>query len=275
MQSELPREFCLSKSIPTRLIIAYNFESDKRALVFRNKKSQWHILLFDDIREAVIARDHSNAYFLCSSAILSASDSGWAIPKDLNPDMTFIVSSIAENFAIHSVPFTSSIDPRITKIFAENWSRSDLPKGILSHPLNLTDRQYLFFERSNPVRPSLEFDLDLFETKENHDLNTNVNFDDYIIDVEKIAKGLDQRTTIMLRNIPNKYTQGMIVELLNESHWGEYDFVYLRIDFRNRCNVGYAFINFSCPIHVASFVKRVGGMKWSRFNSDKVFFVLT
>mmetsp|Transcript_27915 Transcript_27915/g.80022 ORF Transcript_27915/g.80022 Transcript_27915/m.80022 type:complete len:390 (+) Transcript_27915:39-1208(+) len=51
-------------------------------------------------------------------------------------------------------------------------------------------------------------------------------------------------TTAMLRNIPNKYTRDMLVEQLNRNFKGQYDFLYLPIDFKNKCNVGYAFINF-------------------------------
>eukprot|EP01119_Soliformovum_irregulare_P011987 TRINITY_DN3074_c0_g1_i2.p1 TRINITY_DN3074_c0_g1~~TRINITY_DN3074_c0_g1_i2.p1 ORF type:complete len:687 (+),score=177.89 TRINITY_DN3074_c0_g1_i2:164-2224(+) len=54
----------------------------------------------------------------------------------------------------------------------------------------------------------------------------------------------DLRTTLMIRNIPNKYTQKMLLAAVDERHRGTYDFFYLPIDFKNKCNVGYAFINF-------------------------------
>ncbi|KAG9284764.1 hypothetical protein G9A89_000913 [Geosiphon pyriformis] len=90
------------------------------------------------------------------------------------------------------------------------------------------------------------------------------------LDLEKISTGEDQRTTFMIRNIPNKYTQRMLLETLDETHKGQYDFVYLRMDFKNRCNVGYAFINFVDANAVLSFAKTRVGKRWSRFNSDKV-----
>lgn len=57
---------------------------------------------------------------------------------------------------------------------------------------------------------------------------------EYQIDLEKIAKGLDKRTTIMIRNIPNKYTQQLLLNEINVAHKGKVDFFYLPLDFKNR-----------------------------------------
>lgn len=68
-------------------------------------------------------------------------------------------------------------------------------------------------------------------------------------------------TTVMLRNIPNRYTRDMLVERLNEKYKGAYDFVYLPIDFNSKCNVGYAFINFTTPDVAAAFMQEYHGAK--------------
>lgn len=45
--------------------------------------------------------------------------------------------------------------------------------------------------------------------------------------------GIDERTTVMLRNIPNKYTQRMLLTEVNSLGFeGQYDFFYLPIDYR-------------------------------------------
>ena len=60
----------------------------------------------------------------------------------------------------------------------------------------------------------------------------------------------DRRTTLMIKNIPNKYTQKMLLSTMDEQFRGAYDFFYLPIDFKNKCNVGYAFINMvRAPAH--------------------------
>ncbi|KAK6134959.1 hypothetical protein DH2020_031296 [Rehmannia glutinosa] len=92
----------------------------------------------------------------------------------------------------------------------------------------------------------------------------------YQLDLEKIANGEDIRTTLMIKNIPNKYTSKMLLAAIDETHKGTYDFLYLPIDFKNKCNVGYAFINMVSPSHIITFYEAFNGKKWEKFNSEKV-----
>lgn len=45
---------------------------------------------------------------------------------------------------------------------------------------------------------------------------------------------------------------------------------YLPIDFKNKCNVGYAFINMVSPQSIISFYEIFNGKRWEKFNSEKV-----
>lgn len=92
----------------------------------------------------------------------------------------------------------------------------------------------------------------------------------YELDIDKIMRGDDTRTTLMIKNIPNKYTSKMLLAAIDENHRGTYDFIYLPIDFKNKCNVGYAFINMINPQHIIPFYQTFNGKKWEKFNSEKV-----
>uniref|UniRef100_UPI003524939B RNA-binding protein n=1 Tax=Salmonella enterica TaxID=28901 RepID=UPI003524939B len=89
-------------------------------------------------------------------------------------------------------------------------------------------------------------------------------------DLSRVLSGGDPRTTLMVRNIPNKYTQKMLLAAVDGALAGGYDFFYLPIDFKNKCNVGYAFINVTKPALIEPLVRRFHGKRWDRFNSEKV-----
>ena len=55
---------------------------------------------------------------------------------------------------------------------------------------------------------------------------------DLPINLEKIMSGEDRRTTLMLKNIPNKYYQKSLLQEIDMKHKGRYDFLYLPMDFK-------------------------------------------
>mmetsp|Transcript_96551 Transcript_96551/g.251620 ORF Transcript_96551/g.251620 Transcript_96551/m.251620 type:complete len:467 (+) Transcript_96551:97-1497(+) len=78
--------------------------------------------------------------------------------------------------------------------------------------------------------------------------------DDKVTDVK-----LEDRTTVMLRNLPNNYSRKMLLDMMDsEGFAGQYDFVYFPIDFRTHASLGYAFINLDSPSIVPRF--------WSTFD---------
>jgi hypothetical protein len=101
----------------------------------------------------------------------------------------------------------------------------------------------------NSSTPNLYQHLD----HQNQDLHTPMNFE---IDLDQVRLGLDPRTTIMIKNIPNKYSQSMLLDLIDKQHRMHYDFFYLPIDFKNKCNMGYAFINFVHSVYIVDFFMR-------------------
>jgi len=62
----------------------------------------------------------------------------------------------------------------------------------------------------------------------------------------------------------------MLLSAVDEHHKGAYDFFYLPIDFKNKCNVGYAFINLIASEFIISFYEEFNNKKWEKFNSEKV-----
>ncbi|KAK7273179.1 hypothetical protein RIF29_14227 [Crotalaria pallida] len=84
----------------------------------------------------------------------------------------------------------------------------------------------------------------------------------YELDIDRIKSGEDNRTTLMIKNIPNKYTSKMLLAAIDDRHKGTYDF--------NKCNVGYAFINMITPGMIIPFYQVFNGKKWEKFNSEKV-----
>ena len=97
----------------------------------------------------------------------------------------------------------------------------------------------------------------------------NAKCEKLFLNLDDIASGKDMRTTIMIRNIPIKYTENILNETFKEFH-GKYDCLYMPYDYEKKGNKGYAFINFINPLHILLFYEKFNGKKWIHFESSKI-----
>ncbi|CAJ1445200.1 unnamed protein product [Effrenium voratum] len=82
------------------------------------------------------------------------------------------------------------------------------------------------------------------------------------------------RTTVMLRNLPNNYTRDMLLDLIDSLGFcGQYDFLYLPIDFQTHACLGYAFVNLIDAGVVPSFWQAFDGFSNWSLPSRKVCYI--
>jgi len=90
-----------------------------------------------------------------------------------------------------------------------------------------------------------------------------------VINLEDVALGKETRTTVMIRNIPIKYTDEHLEKEL-EQFKGKYDCLYMPFDYENGGNKGYAFLNLTSPYHVLLFYEVFYNKCWMFFDSKKI-----
>jgi hypothetical protein len=78
-------------------------------------------------------------------------------------------------------------------------------------------------------------------------------------------------TTVMMRNIPINYTRTMLLQLIDsEGFKGQYDLVYIPIDFNSGAGFGYAFVNMIHPEVAEKFRAHFQGYSGWTAASEKV-----
>ena len=71
--------------------------------------------------------------------------------------------------------------------------------------------------------------------KENFDSPKN------IIHIENIIRGKDKRTTLIIRNIPNRYTLTLLLKEIYANYYRKIGVVYLPQEYINNSNLGFGY----------------------------------
>ena len=100
--------------------------------------------------------------------------------------------------------------------------------------------------------------------------NNYKNYNDVFVDIKRVISLEDKRTSIMIKNIPNKFNKEILLSIIDQNFSGTYDIFILPTDLSKNKNFGYAFINFISSYYVPNFYYMFNGKKWSNTNSEKV-----
>ena len=134
---------------------------------------------------------------------------------------------------------------------------------------NIKSNENLFTQRQ-------PFSLNLSSYKTKTEYNNKFSRNNFgfkvekqIINLENVALGKETRTTVMIRNIPIKYSTIELEKEL-EPFEGKYNCLYMPYDYENEGNRGYAFLNLTDPYHMLLFYDFFYNKSWIYYESKKV-----
>ena len=90
------------------------------------------------------------------------------------------------------------------------------------------------------------------------------------LDINKVISLEDKRTTVMIKNIPNKFNKDLLLNIFNQHFKGTYNIFVLPTDVNKYKNFGYSFINFTSSYFIPYFYFMFNGKMWNSTNSKKV-----
>ena len=144
----------------------------------------------------------------------------------LDKDRIFFVLNILtinkENLTSVFLQYTSEPNSK-----AESISNKSSMHLSLKKPLKLNSEIFSITMQDNLDRVDKESNIPYIISNMLHSGKSELE-----IDLKRILDNKEKRTTIMIRNIPNRYTQYNIVDIININYRGLYDFIYLPTDLK-------------------------------------------
>ena len=276
--------------------------SDKDIINFKNKGNSENIQMkFPEIKETVKKSrsqdlkettnsyykyndNNQNVYSLLNSYYKDI-DLNFKDKKANNPSKNFLLKNkLQEKTKQENIPYNPNN-------YNYSYNYPFIPYFYYQNPYMNNPNMYSSYDNRNTSyqRPENAFNIN---NQINYHLSNNINYYNYnfqrnkfkhrknyttennehqlyIINIDNILKGIENRTTVMIRHIPNRYSYQNLQDEINLVCKNNYDFLYLPIDSENNCNLGYAFINFINPLHIVNFYFAFKSRKWLYYNSLK------
>ena len=104
----------------------------------------------------------------------------------------------------------------------------------------------------------------------NNSKNNHAKLKNLEINIKKILSLEEKRTTLIIKNIPNKFTKENFLYLFNKEFEGKFDLFLLPTDVNEKKNFGYSFINFIKTLDIIYFYYCFNGKRWPNTNSIKI-----
>ena len=182
--------------------------------------------------------------------------------KDVEDDWTYSNSKI---FFKNEINTSKNIN-------YNNQTKEEKEKNI-DFSSNLSSKNTLYSNNSGNTGNSTndsEYNISFQSQNVSENNSINEKNSQLIVDIKKIIFLEDKRTSIMIKNIPNKFTGELLLNIINQNFKNAYNIFILPADNNKNKNYGYAFINFVSSYFIPYFYSLFDGKMWSKTNSKKI-----
>ena len=239
----------------------FNEEDDDRQFGKKQPRLSFHLTMSKQDSEKILVQKRKD-FFLDEKEKLSKSFS--IQNNDLCSDFAF-----RDHFEMSGKKIYKEKKnfQKMQKIYKEKKKFEDfnIMQKIYKEKKKYEDFQKMQFGYYFPNSQKKSKNVKTSKTRNFQRQNQTENFN---INLQNIYE--QKKTTLFIKNIPNKYTKKMMMEEFDKNFKNSYNFFYLPIDFNNNCNMGFAFINFVDLKFIKPFYNKFFGKKWRRFNSLKI-----
>ena len=198
--------------------------------------------------------------------------------KDVEDDSTYSNSKIFFNNEINTsknININCNNQTKEEKEKNVDMSSNSSSQNIIPHMLeNPTKHKKSIYSNNsgNTGNSTNDSENNISFQSQNVSENNSINEKNsqLIVDIKKIIFLEDKRTSIMIKNIPNKFTGELLLNIINQNFKNAYNIFILPADNNKNKNYGYAFINFVSSYFIPYFYSLFDGKMWSKTNSKKI-----